>query len=125
MPAGCSWTIRSSRHLPWFSIGQPHADAPEITIRHLLTHTAGLPREAGFPYWTDGDFPTSEEIRERLPAQRAALPTETAWKYSNLGLALAGEIVAAVSGRPYAEYITEHVLTPLGHEAHARDDAAG
>lgn len=102
------------RHLPWFSIGQPHADAPVITIRHLLTHTAGLPREAGFPYWTDGEFPTREQIRERLPAQRAALATETAWKYSNLGLALAGEIVTAVSGRPYVEYVTEHVLAPLG-----------
>ena len=103
-----------ARHLPWFSIGQPHADAPVITIRHLLTHTAGLPREAGFPYWTDGDFPTVEKVRERLPQQRAALPTETEWKYSNLGLTLAGEIVAAVSGRPYAEYVVQHVLEPLG-----------
>ena len=103
-----------AKHLPWFSIGQPHADAPVITIRHLLTHTAGLPREAGFPYWTDGDFPTVEKVRERLPQQRAALPTETEWKYSNLGLTLAGEIVAAVSGRPYAEYVVQHVLEPLG-----------
>ena len=103
-----------AKHLPWFSIGQPHADAPVITIRHLLTHTAGLPREAGFPYWTDGDFPTVEKVRERLPQQRAALPTETEWKYSNLGLTLAGEIVAVVSGRPYAEYVVQHVLEPLG-----------
>jgi CubicO group peptidase (beta-lactamase class C family) len=103
-----------ARHLPWFTIGQAHADAPVITIRHLLTHTAGLPREAGFPYWTDGDFPTVEKVRERLPHQRAALPTETEWKYSNLGLTLAGEIVAAVSGRPYAEYVVQHVLEPLG-----------
>ncbi|HTO13982.1 MAG TPA: serine hydrolase [Candidatus Binatia bacterium] len=103
-----------ARHLPWFSIGQPYAEAPVITIRHLLTHTAGLPREAGFPYWSDGDFPTIEKVRERLPGQRAALPTETEWKYSNLGLTMAGEIVAAVSGRPYADYVAEHVLEPLG-----------
>jgi CubicO group peptidase (beta-lactamase class C family) len=102
------------QHLPWFSIGQPYADAPALTIRHLITHTAGLPREAGFPYWTDNDFPTIEKVRERLPQQRAALPAETQWKYSNLGLTLAGEVVAAVSGRPYAEYVTQHVLEPLG-----------
>jgi CubicO group peptidase (beta-lactamase class C family) len=101
-------------HLPWFRIRQAHADAPVTTIRHLLTHTAGLPREAGFPYWNDGVFPTTEQIRDRLPAQETALPTETEWKYSNLGLTLAGEIVAAVSGRPYAEYVTQHVLEPLG-----------
>jgi D-alanyl-D-alanine carboxypeptidase len=103
-----------AEHLPWFAIGQPHADAPVITIRHLLTHTAGLPREAAYPYWTDGEFPTMEQIRSRLPQQRAALPTETEWKYSNLALALAGEIVAAVSGRPYADYVEQHVLAPLG-----------
>jgi CubicO group peptidase (beta-lactamase class C family) len=101
-------------HLPWFRIGHAHPEAPPVTIRHLLTHTAGLPREAGFPYWTEGAFPTAEQIRARLAEQDAALPTETEWKYSNLGLALAGEIVAAVSGRAYFEYVAEHVLEPLG-----------
>jgi CubicO group peptidase (beta-lactamase class C family) len=101
-------------HLPWFAIKQAHGEAPVATIRHLLTHTAGLPREAGAPYWTDGNFPTAEEVRARLAEQQTALPTETEWKYSNLGLTLAGEIVAAVSGRPYADYVRAHVLEPLG-----------
>ena len=69
---------------------------------------------AGTPYWTDQDFPTVEEIRARLPRLTAALPTETEWKYSNLGLALAGEIVTAVSGKAYADYVGEHILSPLG-----------
>jgi CubicO group peptidase (beta-lactamase class C family) len=101
-------------HLPWFRIGLSHAEAPVITVRHLLTHTAGLPREAGFPYWTDGCFPTAAQIRTRLIEQRTALPTETEWKYSNLGLTLAGEIVAAASGRAYPEYVVEQILEPLG-----------
>lgn len=101
-------------HLPWFRLGQAPADAPTITIRHLLTHTAGLSREAGFPYWTDGVFPTTAQVRERVTTQPAALPPETAWKYSNLGLTLAGEIVAAVSGRSHADYVSEHILAPLG-----------
>jgi CubicO group peptidase (beta-lactamase class C family) len=102
-----------AEHLPWFRIRQAQPDAPVITIRHLLTHTAGLPREAGFPYWSDANFPTPEQVRERLAQQQAALPAETEWKYSNLGMTLAGEIVAAVSGRPYGEYVTEHILAPL------------
>ncbi|HET7341695.1 MAG TPA: serine hydrolase [Methylomirabilota bacterium] len=101
-------------HLPWFRVGGPHGDAPPIMIRHLLTHTAGLPREAGSPYWTDNDFPTIDEIRRRLPALVTALPTETEWKYSNLGLTLAGEVVTAAAGRPYADYVSEHILAPLG-----------
>jgi CubicO group peptidase (beta-lactamase class C family) len=101
-------------HLPWFAIKQAHQEAPTISIRHLLTHTAGLPREAGFPYWTDGSFPTREELRERVSMQETVFPTETEWKYSNLGLTLAGEIVAAASGLPWERYVSERILAPLG-----------
>lgn len=102
-----------TRHLPWFSIPTKHSDAPPITIRHLLTHTAGLPREAAFPYWTDFVFPTAERLREGLMRQEGILATETQWKYSNLGLALAGDVVEAVSGEPYADYVQRHILDPL------------
>ena len=103
-----------TRHLPWFAIASRHTDAPPITIRHLITHTSGLPREAAFPYWTEGEFPTLERLREGLGRQEAVLPTETKWKYSNLALALAGEVVAAASGEPYADYVGGHILRPLG-----------
>jgi CubicO group peptidase (beta-lactamase class C family) len=100
-------------HLPWFAVKTAHPDAPSITVRHLLTHTSGLPREAAFPYWTDGAFPSWDAVRARLGQQSQVLPTETRWKYSNLGLALAGEVVAAVSGQPWAEYVRRHILGPL------------
>lgn len=105
-----------TRHLPWFTIQNRFPDAPPITIRHLLTHTSGLPREAAFPYWIDNNFPAMAQIREYLPQQITALPTETKWKYSNLGLALLGEIVAMVSGQPWESYLEEHILQPLGME---------
>ncbi|HYB42644.1 MAG TPA: serine hydrolase [Candidatus Methylomirabilis sp.] len=103
-----------TRHLPWFSISSRHAGTPPITVRHLITHTSGLPREAAFPYWTDGDFPTADRLREGLGRQEATLPTETQWKYSNLALALAGDVVVAVSGEPYPDYVRSHILGPLG-----------
>lgn len=102
-----------TNYLPWFTIQNPYPAAPPITVRHLLTHTAGLPREAAFPYWSDAQFPTWEQIQAQLPQQQAALATETRWKYSNLGLALAGELVSAVSGLPYPQYIQQHILQPL------------
>lgn len=103
-----------SDHLPWFEVQNKFPDAPPITIQHLLTHTSGLPREAAFPYWSDTNFPTAAQIRETLPSQETALPTETKWKYSNLALSLAGEVITAVSGEPYIDYIHSHVLEPLG-----------
>ena len=55
-----------SQHLPWFSVKSSFAGEPEITVRQLLTHTSGLPREAAFPYWTTHDFPTREQVRQAL-----------------------------------------------------------
>lgn len=105
------------KHLPWFKIKSPFADAPAITIRHLLTHTAGLPREAAYPYFTDNKYPTLDQIKEKLPNQEAVYAPETHWKYSNLGLALAGEIVARISGEPYEVYMRDHILKPLGMDS--------
>ncbi|MDP6454905.1 MAG: serine hydrolase domain-containing protein [SAR202 cluster bacterium] len=102
-----------TKHLPWFDIQNKHLDAPAITIRHLITHTSGLPREAAFPYWTDSEFPTRDQMVDALSKQETVLPTETRWKYSNLALSLAGEIVATVSGIGYAEYVQRNILDPL------------
>jgi len=103
-----------SAYLPWFDIRQAFPDSPPITIEHLLTHTSGLPREAPFPYWTDFEFPTRGQIREGLGEQETVFPPSMRWKYSNLALSLAGEIVAAVSGVPYGDYIRTTILDPLG-----------
>jgi len=99
-------------YLPWFEI--PGVDGKAITVRHLMTHTSGLPREAAFPYWMDDRFPTWDEIKSKLQLQTQILRSETQWKYSNLAVALAGEVVAAVSGEPWADYVRAHVLAPLG-----------
>jgi len=103
-----------SKYLPWFKVSSRFSDTPAITIRHLLTHSSGLPREAAFPYWTDNQFPTLEQIKATLPNQEATFPTETRWKYSNLAFALAGAVVASASGEPYEHYIRTHILEPLG-----------
>lgn len=106
-----------SKHLPWFEIATRFEDSRPITIRHLLTHTSGLPRESAYPSWTTLDFPTREELFEGLKRQEAAYAPETRWKYSNLALSIAGEIVAAVSGKPYEQYIQEKILDPLGMQS--------
>jgi CubicO group peptidase (beta-lactamase class C family) len=102
-----------SKHLPWFKLKNAKAEDAPITIRHLLTHTAGLPRESPFPYWSDFQFPTRAQMIEAFAKQETVYPPETEWKYSNLGLAIAGEIVATVSGESFEGYIQKHILGPL------------
>jgi CubicO group peptidase (beta-lactamase class C family) len=105
-----------ARHLDWFDIKQAHEDSEPITVEGLLTHSSGLPRESDFPYWNGPDFPfpTREQVVERLGAQQTLYPARRLFQYSNLGLSLAGEIIAAKSGQAYQDYVTAQILTPLG-----------
>lgn len=105
-----------ARHLSWYAVRDAYPDAPPVTVEGLLTHAAGLPRESDHPYWTGPDFPfpTREEIIARLSNQEELYPAYTYFQYSNLGLTLAGEVVAVVAGRPYADYVRAEILEPLG-----------
>ena len=105
-----------AKHLDWFTIQDDYPEAGPVTVEGLLTHTSGLPREAGAPYWTGPDypFPTHEEIVATLPTQSMLYPPRTYYQYSNLALTLAGEIVAAASGQAYDDYVRANILDPLG-----------
>jgi CubicO group peptidase (beta-lactamase class C family) len=103
-------------HLPWFRIERSHPDSPPVRLEGLLTHSSGLPRESGFPYWSAPDFhfPTRDEVQQRIAEQATLYPAERYFQYSNLGMTLAGEVVSAVSGQPYDAYVRTHILAPLG-----------
>lgn len=102
--------------LPWYDLKQQFEDTAPITVRSLLTHSSGLPRESNFSYWTGPDFafPKSKEIREQLSEQETLYPSSTYFQYSNLGLTLLGEVVEEISGIPYEEYVLQNILNPLG-----------
>ncbi|MHC4191994.1 MAG: serine hydrolase [Planctomycetota bacterium] len=104
-----------SEHLPWFNIEQAHAKSAPVTIRSLLTHSSGLPRESDYPYWTDPKFPfpNQEQLRKKLSEQETLYPASTVYQYSNLGLSLLGEIVAEKSGVSYEKYVYDNILNPL------------
>lgn len=91
----------------------PTADSPKITIRHLLTHSAGFPEDNP---WGDQQLAVTDD--EMAAMMRRGIPFSTApgtaYEYSNYGFAILGRIVANVSGMPYSRYVTERVLRPLG-----------
>jgi len=85
-----------------------------ITLKHLMTHTSGFEdlyyeRLAKDPNDLE---PPREWLISHMPA-RVRPPGDVA-AYSSYGTALAGYIVARVSGEPYDRYIQEHILNPLG-----------
>ena len=105
-------------HLPWFTVKRADPDDPPITIEELLTHSSGLPREAG-SHWTTFDFPTSEELRGLMAERQAPFAPEVRWKYSNLAYSIAGMVVETVSGQTWADYVQRHIFDPLGMKRRA------
>ena len=101
------------KYLPWFKVKPAEADDPPITIEQLLTHSSGLSREAG-SHWTDYKFPDAAEVRAYIEHAPAIYSPQVRWKYSNLALTIAGLVVEAVSGEPYAVYVQRHIFDPLG-----------
>ena len=109
-----------SKYLPWFKFKPAGADDGPITIEQLLSHSSGLPREAG-PHWTTLEFPTADEVRRLMAERQAAFAPAVRWKYSNLAYTVAGMVVEAVSGERWADYVQRHIFQPLGMEASSVD----
>ena len=95
------------------NIKYPTADAPVITIRHLLTHGAGFPEDNpwGDRQLADNDKDLMEFIGKQISFSN---PPGIAYEYSNLGFALLGKIVTSVSGIRYQDYIKKNIWEPLG-----------
>ncbi|MBN9383889.1 MAG: serine hydrolase [Chitinophagaceae bacterium] len=88
-------------------------DSPPITIRHLLTHSAGFPEDNP---WGDRQLQrTDEELISFIKGGVSLSNTPgLAFEYSNLGFALLGHIVTKVAGEPYEQYIRRTIFQPLG-----------
>jgi CubicO group peptidase (beta-lactamase class C family) len=102
------------RYLPWFRVADEAASA-QITVRHLLYHTSGLPQTVDFPYALRGDNrPDALEARVReLRTVQLNRPVGASYEYSNTDYITLGLLIQQVSGQSYADYMTEHVFTPL------------
>ncbi len=107
-------------YLPWFEFETAAEDGAPVTIEHLLTHSSGLPREAG-SHWSDFDFPSESEVRELMADRRAPFAPEVRWKYSNLAYTIAGLIIEEVSGMSWADYLQANIFNPLAMNASSVD----
>lgn len=89
------------------------ADAPRITVRDLLSHSAGFPEDNP---WGDQQLAATDVELSRMITRGIPFSTSpsTGYEYSNFGFAILGRIVQNVSAMPYPRYIKSKVLLPLG-----------
>jgi D-alanyl-D-alanine-carboxypeptidase/D-alanyl-D-alanine-endopeptidase len=107
----------AEKYLPELAaLERPTRDSPPITVRLLLTNASGLGYD---DLWGAVTFGRDDAGLTALLESGvvSSTPPGTRYAYSNLGWALLGKLVEQVSKQPYREYVTEHVLMPLGMKA--------
>ena len=93
-----------------------------ITIRHLLTHSAGF-RNPTWPWdcddasncdWQPFEPTRWSQVAAMLPYTHVAFAPGSRWSYSNLGYVFLGQIIQRISGDDFEVYIDKNILKPLG-----------
>lgn len=103
-------------YLPWAAHKPDGRDSIPVTLRSLLTHSAGVQRDSDTGNWTGPDypFPTRAHLQAEIGQHAALYPAGRVYQYSNIGVTLAGEAAAAVAGRDYNSLVTSGIIAPLG-----------
>ena len=119
------WDAPVVRYLPWFALSDPFVTR-ELTVRDLLVHRSGLGLGAGDLLWWPPSTYTRREIAERLRFIPLATSFRSAYAYDNVLYLIAGELIQAVSGMSWEDFVRTRILEPVGmaHTA-PRHSAAG
>lgn len=100
----------------------PHRHRDRITLLHLITHTAGLPRlpwdfyPQALPNLRTNAYAgySHRRLVDAYARSRPLRPPGSHWHYSNFGVALLGPALEGATGTPYEQLLSRHVLGPLG-----------
>ncbi|KND00258.1 uncharacterized protein SPPG_04588 [Spizellomyces punctatus DAOM BR117] len=110
------------KYLPEFSIQNPYAENyynNDITLRQLMAHTSGLPREACPLIFCGND---EAEVLKGISEMKLVVPPwSSVPAYSNLGYALLGHAWEKLTGTSWSEWLGKEVLIPLGMERSGMD----
>jgi CubicO group peptidase (beta-lactamase class C family) len=91
----------------------PTPDSPRVSVRHLLTMTAGFPTDDPWGDRQQG-LPLAEFSAFLAGGLSFAWAPGTRFEYSNLGYAILGRVITAVSGQAYPDFVRDRLLRPLG-----------
>ena len=115
------WDDRVIDYLPDFRMWDPYVTR-EFRIRDLLTHRSGLGTGAGdLMFVTPTDF-TRNDLLRALRYLKPASSFRTQFAYDNLLYVIAGQIIPAVTGQSWEDFVTARILKPLRMEGCAVDD---
>jgi CubicO group peptidase (beta-lactamase class C family) len=103
-----------TRHVPDLVFKNPFPGSESITLRHLISHHAGIIRESPVGSYFDDSEPGIEKTVKSIAGTELVYPAGKRTKYSNVGPTVAGYIIEKVTGTPFAEHMEQEILGPLG-----------
>lgn len=107
------WDGRVIDYLPWFQMYDPYVTR-EMTVRDLLVHRSGLGLGAGDLLWWPASTYDRREIVRRLRYIPPATSFRSAYAYDNVLYLVAGEVIEAVSGQTWEDFMSSRVLAKVG-----------
>ena len=105
-----AWNDKVREHLPEFRLSDPYI-TEEARVKDLLTHNLGIAQADLL--WVLDSVSTRETLR-RFALAKKAYPVRGGYQYNNLMYAVAGEVIQAVSGKHWTDFVREELFTPLG-----------
>ena len=108
-----SWDDRVYERLPGFVMYDPYV-SHEMTIRDLLTHRSGMGLgEGDLLFWPHSTY-TRNDIIYKLRFMKPQSSFRSHYAYDNLLYMTAGQIIPAVTGTSWDDYVRQHIFEPLG-----------
>ncbi|MBX7170674.1 MAG: serine hydrolase [Pyrinomonadaceae bacterium] len=106
------WDDKVTKFLPDFQMYDPYV-THELTVRDLVSHHSGLDTFSGDLLWYDTTY-SSDEILKRVRYLKPTSSFRSQFGYQNLMFITAGKVLEKVSGKTWAQFVKERILTPLG-----------
>jgi CubicO group peptidase (beta-lactamase class C family) len=107
------WDAPVVRYLPAFAMWDPYVTR-ELTVRDLLVHRSGLGLGAGDLLWWPPSTYDRKEIARRLRYIPPATSFRTAYAYDNVLYLVAGELIEAISGQSWEDFVSSRILAKVG-----------
>lgn len=106
-------------YIPKFTVNSCFEEEPQnkITMRNLLSHTAGFTHEAPIGNNYDASLPSNEAHINSISETWLKFPVGSKYSYSNLGIDLAAYIIERVSKIPFPDFLEKELFLPLGMNA--------
>lgn len=108
-----AWDDPVIKHLPTFQLADPYVTR-EFTIRDLLTHRSGLGLGAGDLMWWPTTTFTRAEVLHNIRYLKPVTSFRSQYAYDNVLYLVAGEVIRAVTGKTWDEFVAERIFKPLG-----------